>query len=74
MKNLYLVITIQENGRRYAYAHKQSYNNNLLNLANIKGVEFVAPCETLKKAKATAESWNAAYKANNQYLFYCPSF
>lgn len=74
MKNLYLVIAIQEKGRRYAYAHKQSYNNNLLCLADIKGVEFVAPCETFKQAKATAESWNAAYKVNNQYLFDCPKF
>lgn len=71
---LYIVISIQENGKRYAYAHKQGYSNNLLNLSKIKGVEILQPCESWKKAKETAERWNAAYKANNDYLFDCPRF
>ena len=72
--NVYIVISIQENGKRYAYAHKQGYNNNLLNLSKIKGVEILQPCETFKQAKATTESWNAAYKANKQHLFDYPRF
>lgn len=74
MKNLYLVISIQEDGKRYAYAHKQPYCYNLLNLSEIKGVEILQPCESWKKAKETAERWNAVYKANDNYLFDCPRF
>lgn len=73
-KNLYIVISIQENGKRYAYAHKQPYCYNLLNLSEIKGVEILQPCESWKKAKETAERWNAVYKANDNYLFDCPRF
>lgn len=75
MKNFYLVIAIQEGGKRYAYAHKQGYNNNLLCLSEKhKNAEYIAPCETWSKAKVTAEAWNAEYKANGKYLFNCPRF
>ena len=73
-KNLYIVVSVKEDGKRYAYAHKQGYNNNLLNLSKIKGVEILQPCESWKKAKETAERRNAIYKAINNYLFDCPRF
>ena len=73
-KNLYIVISINENGKRYAFAHKQPYCYNLLNLFKIRGVEFLLPCESWKKAKDVAECWNATYKANNNYLYNYPMF
>lgn len=73
-KNIFLVISVQKGGKRYAYVRKQSYNNNLLCLSDIHGAEIAHLCRTLTQAQATAAAWNAAYKANDNYLFDCPSF
>lgn len=74
MKYLYLVISTNENGKKYALAWKFHTGENLLNLKNIPHAEIVHACPTWKQAKETAERWNAVYKANGCYLFDDPKF
>lgn len=74
MKHLYLVISTNENGKKYAFAFKLPASNNLLNLYKIPHAEIIHAVGTWKQAKETAERWNATYKANGEYYFDTPKF
>ena len=39
-KNSYIVVTVSENGKYYAYMIKHHNSNNLLNIASIKGITY----------------------------------
>lgn len=72
--NLNVVIAIEENNKRYAYAHAVPYSDNLLTLTKIKNAVCVLPVKTKKSAKEIAGAWNDAYKQNECYLFDEPLF
>ena len=74
MKYFYIAVTIEENGKYYAYIVKISPSDNVLSKLKIKGVIYANICPTKKQAIETVELWNACYKANGTYLFDNPSF
>ena len=69
MKNIYIAITIQENGKYYACAVPVSTSDNLLSRLNIKGITHANMCQTKKEAAQIVELWNSSYKGNGTYLF-----
>jgi hypothetical protein len=74
MKSFYVAVQIEETGKYYAYAVKVSENDDLLSNLEIKGIKTANLCETKKRAETIVKAWNAAYKANGNYLFDSPSF
>ena len=71
---LYLVIQIDENGMKYAFAHKFPATTNLLQLDHIPRAEIIRAAPTWKAARETAQRWNAVHKANGVHLYDNPSF
>lgn len=69
MKYFYLVISINENGKQYAYVLRTPQCNNLKNTLDIKNLEFALLCETKKEAEKIATNWVENYKANKTYMF-----
>ena len=69
MKNFYFVVTIQENEKYYSYVLKLHQSDNIISRLKIPGIISANIFKTKKEAAATAERWNATYKANNNYLF-----
>ena len=53
-KNSYIVVTVSENGKYYAYMIKHNNSNNLLNIASIKGILHANICDTKKEAEQMA--------------------
>lgn len=69
----YFVISEKnQNNNYFAHAEKICNNDNLLNFfhpcPNCELLHINA-CETLKKAKELADSWNTAYRTNGRYAF-----
>lgn len=74
-KNLFIVVSVSENGKMYAWAFKVAACQNLVDvLASIKNLVTANVCDTMKAAKETASAWNEAYKRNGSYLFDVPKF
>ena len=73
-KNSYLAVTVEENGKYYAYMIKHHNSNNLLNILDIKGILHANICETKKEAERIVENWNESYKQNGTYMFDTPNF
>ena len=71
---MFAVISIQENGKNYAYAMKISDQDNLIAKFNIKGITTAIVCGTRKRAKELVSTWNASYRENGTYLYDDPSF
>ena len=69
MKNFYIVVTIEENGKYYPYMIKTNSSNNLLSTLKIPDIINATLFETKKRAAETVETWRTAYKANGTYLF-----
>lgn len=73
MKNVYIAMAINENGKQYAYVLKFNKCNNLLNLAGLttgyKNVEFALLCDTQKHAQEVVNNWVETYKRNKTYMF-----
>ena len=74
MKYIYLTISTNENGQKYAFAIRLSITTNLINLHNIPYADVVQIMPTWKAAKETAERWNAVYKANGEFVTADPNF
>lgn len=74
MKYFYFAVTVEENGKYYAYLVKISSLDNVLSKLKIKGILWANICPTKKQAAATVKAWNATYKANGTYLFDNPIF
>ena len=53
---------------------KHHNSNNLLNIANIKGILHANICDTKKEAERIVEQWNESYKQNGTYMFDTPNF
>ena len=69
MKNFYILVNYEENGKYYPYIIKTSKSNNLLSALNQKGLITANIIPTLKEARTTCEAWRKAYKENGTYLF-----
>ena len=69
MKNIYIAVTIEENGKYYAYMIKTTSSDNILAKLEIKGILHANIFITKKEASATVEYWNLMYKRNKKYLF-----
>lgn len=69
MKKNYFVVSINENGKKYAYMWIVPSCNNLINSLDIKNAEFILLAETKKKASEIATTWNNGYKENKCYMF-----
>ena len=74
MKYFYFAVTVEENGKYYAYIVKMSSSDNVLSKLKIKGILHATLCTTKKQAAETVNHWNACYKANDSYLFDNPLF
>ena len=73
-KYTYIVVSIQEDGKNYAYVIKHHNSNNLINVLEIKGILHANICDTKKEAYSIAEYWNECYKKNGTYMFDEPEF
>jgi hypothetical protein len=74
-KNVFMVVSVSENGKNYAYALRFGANNNLVSvLSRIANLVSANVCDTWTAAKEIANAWNEAYKANGTYLFGAISF
>lgn len=73
-KNTYIVVSIQEDGKNYAYVIKHHNSNNLTSALKIKGIKAANICDTKKEAEKTATYWNECYKKNGTYMFDEPQF
>lgn len=74
MKYYYFAVTIEENGKYYAYAVKANENDNILCKLKIKNIKCANICPTKKRAAEIVEAWNDSYKTNGTYMFDSPSF
>lgn len=74
MKNFYIVASVKENNKYYAYVIKVSENNNLMPKLCNKNIQHANICPTRKKAYSIADLWNTCYKENNEYYFDEPTF
>lgn len=69
MKNSYIVVSINENEKNYAYAVKVNSSDNLLSKLQIKDIKTANICESRKEASKLADYWNECYKKNGTYMF-----
>lgn len=68
MKNFYLAITKQEDGKNFAFVVRYYNCNNLLStLLQYRNLKFVHIYDSKKKAEEVVESWNKDFKANGTY-------
>jgi hypothetical protein len=68
MKNFYLAITEQEEGKNFAFVVRYYNCNNLLStLLQYRNLKFVHIYDSKKKAEETVEAWNKDFKANGTY-------
>lgn len=69
-KNIFLALTVEENGKFYSWVYKTSSRNNLCSvLAGIANLVSANVCDSFSKAKDIVSAWNDTYKANGTYLF-----
>lgn len=71
---MFAVVSIEENGKNYAYAMSVSDQDNLLKKFKIKGIKKAVVCGTRKRAKEFVTMWNTLYKENGTYLYDEPLF
>lgn len=74
MKYFYFAVTVEENGKYYAFVIRASECDNLLSKLDIKGIIHANIYQTKKKAEEVVDRWNADYKTNGTYLFDCSNF
>ncbi len=71
---MFAVVSIEENGKSYAYAMKVSDQDNLIKKFDIKGITTAIVCGTRKRAKELVTAWNTSYRENGTYLYDEPNF
>ena len=69
MKNFYLAVTIEQDGKYFSTVEKVGTNDNIVAFMQKRNYRYGHICESKKKAEELAEFWNASYKANGTYLF-----
>jgi len=73
MKNIYIAVQIEEDGKFYAYVIKTTDNTNLLSVLNIKNIKM-ANIWNKEKAYNIVKMWNDKFIENGTYLYSSPSF
>jgi hypothetical protein len=74
MNYFYIAVSVEENGKHYAYIIKASESDNMLSKLKIKNIEHANIYKTKKKASEVVSRWNAVYKTNGVYMFDNPAF
>lgn len=69
MKNIYVVVCKQINGKYWAVADKIHVNVNLVAEIARRGAECVHLCENRQSAKELADYWNKCYINNCTSIF-----
>lgn len=69
MKNFYIAVQIQENGRYYAYMIRCTDSDNLLSKLKIRGIVAANIMPTKKAARATVTAWNDSFRNTGVYMF-----
>ena len=70
IKNFYIAITIEENGKFWSYVIKHSATSNLLSTLKIKNIINATLYNTKKEAAAVVSLWNTEYIMNGASLFF----
>lgn len=74
-KNVFMAVSVSENGKMYAWALRFAACNNVVDvLSRIANISTANVCDTWTAAKEIANAWNETYKANGTYLFGVPTF
>lgn len=71
---MFAVVSIEQNGKNYAYVMRVSDQDNLIAKFKIKGITTAIVCGTRKKAKELVTAWNTSYRENGTYLYDEESF
>lgn len=70
MKNFYIAVMIEENGKHYAHMIRVTDSTNLHSrLSGIQNIIAANIMPTKKAAAATVTAWNESFKNNGTYLF-----
>lgn len=69
MKNSFVAVSVQEDGKYYAYMVKISESDNALSRLAIKGIVHANIFTTKKKAEEAVDCWNECYRINGTYMF-----
>ena len=64
MKMIFVVFSIEQNGKRYAIADTIRTGENLKSFIDRYNCDVCHLCESRKEAETIAYTWNEAYKAN----------
>ena len=67
---MFAVVSIQENGKNYAYAMKVSDQDNLIAKFKIKGIKTAIVCGIRKRAKELVTAWNTSLEELVEYKDY----
>lgn len=69
-KNIFLALTVEENGKFYSWAYKTPSRNNLCSvLDGFANLITANVCDSFREAKEIVSAWNDAYRTNGTYLF-----
>ena len=69
MKYNYLIVTIKEEGKNWAYVVKNDQSYNLLCDLEIKNIVAANIMPSKKKAEELARYWNKCYRENGTNLY-----
>ena len=69
MKMIFVVFSINQNGKRYAIADTIRAGENLKSYIDRYNCDVCHLCESCKEAETIAYAWNEAYKANGTNLY-----
>jgi hypothetical protein len=69
MKKIYVVISVIENGKRYAFADTLRTGENLLTNIGRYKTDTCHLCNTRREAEQLAISWNKIYLEEGTHLY-----
>lgn len=69
MKMIFVVFSVEQNGKYYAFADTIRTGENLKSHMSRYNGDICHLCESRKQAEEIALAWNAAYKKNNTNLY-----
>lgn len=69
MKKIYVVFSVAQNGKHYAFADAIRTGENLKSFIDRYKCDVCHLCESRKEAETIARAWNEAYKANGINLY-----
>lgn len=69
MKKLFLAVSINENGKQYAYVDYHYADMNLTWIAGLENAEFITACGSRRKAARLVKQWNKRHQKNGTFLY-----